>query len=146
MIDKYNHHYEYNEIDHDYKELLIPAGKDGSYLIEKNSLHIWPRGEFMLMALANLDGSFTCTLFGSKKGKNSFEGLNNKKEVENYFKRLFPDFFEIVPNLYDQWQTNPTSNLGIIRTYPWHVDDSTLLIGDSAHTLSFLWSRYELWF
>ena len=58
----------------------------------------------MLMALANLDGSFTCTLFAPKKGKNSFERLNNKKEVENYFKRLFPDFFEIVPNLYDQWK------------------------------------------
>ena len=133
MVDKYNHHYEYNEIDHDYKELLIPAGKNGCYLLEKNALHIWPRGEFMLMALANLDGSFTCTLFAPKKGKNSFEGLNNKKEVENYFKSLFPDFFEIVPNLYEQWQTNPTSNLGIIRTYPWHVKDSTLLIGDSAH-------------
>ena len=133
MVDKYNHHYEYNEIDHDYKELLIPADKNGGYLIEKNALHIWPRGEFMLMALANLDGSFTCTLFAPKKGKNSFEGLNNKKEVENYFKRLFPDFFEIVPNLYEQWQANPTSNLGIIRTYPWHAGKSTLLIGDSAH-------------
>ena len=133
MVDKYNHHYEYNEIDHDYKELLIPAGKGGSYLIEKNALHIWPRGEFMLMALANLDGSFTCTLFAPKKGKNSFEKLNNKKEVENYFKNLFPDFYKIVPNLYDQWQNNPTSNLGIIRTYPWHIDDSTVLIGDSAH-------------
>ena len=133
MVDKYNHHYEYKEIDHDYKELLIPADKNGGYLIEKNALHIWPRGEFMLMALANLDGSFTCTLFAPKKGKNSFEGLNNKKEVENYFKRLFPDFFEIVPNIYEQWQTNPTSNLGIIRTYPWHAGKSTLLIGDSAH-------------
>ncbi len=133
MVDKYNHHYEYNEIDHDYKELLIPAGTDGSYLIEKNALHIWPRGEFMLMALANLDGSFTCTLFAPKKGENSFERLNNKKEVENYFKNLFPDFFEIVPNLYEQWQSNPKSNLGIIRTYPWHVDDSALLLGDSAH-------------
>ena len=133
MVDKYNHHYEYNEIDHDYKELLIPADKNGGYLIEKNALHIWPRGEFMLMALANLDGSFTCTLFAPKKGKNSFEGLNNKKEVENYFKRLFPDFFKMVPNLYEQWQTNPTSNLGIIRTYPWYAGNSTLLIGDSAH-------------
>ena len=133
MVDKYNHHYDYNEIDHDYKELLIPADKNGGYMIEKNALHIWPRGEFMLMALANLDGSFTCTLFAPKKGKNSFEGLNNKKEVENYFKRLFPDFFKMVPNLYEQWQTNPTSNLGIIRTYPWHAGNSTLLIGDSAH-------------
>ena len=133
MVKKYNHQYNYNEIDHDYKELLIPAGKNGSYLIEKNALHIWPRGEFMLMALANLDGSFTCTLFAPKKGENSFENLNNKKDVENYFYKLFPDFFDLVPNLYEQWRTNPTSNLGIIRTYPWNVDDKGLLIGDSAH-------------
>ena len=133
MVKKYNHQYNYNEIDHDYKELLIPAGKNGSYLIEKNALHIWPRGEFMLMALANLDGSFTCTLFAPKKGENSFENLNNKKDVENYFYKLFPDFFELVPNLYEQWKNNPTSNLGIIRTYPWNVDDKGLLIGDSAH-------------
>ena len=133
MVKKYNHQYNYNEIDHDYKELLIPAGKKGSYLIEKNALHIWPRGKFMLMALANLDGSFTCTLFAPKKGENSFENLNNKKDVENYFYKLFPDFFELIPNLYEQWKTNPTSNLGIIRTYPWNVDDKGLLIGDSAH-------------
>ena len=133
MVKKYNHQYNYNEIDHDYKELLIPAGKNGRYLIEKNALHIWPRGEFMLMALANLDGSFTCTLFAPKKGENSFENLNNKIDVENYFYKLFPDFFELVPNLYEQWKTNPTSNLGIIRTYPWNVDDKGLLIGDSAH-------------
>jgi len=133
MVKKYNHQYNYNEIDHDYKELLIPAGTNGSYLIEKNALHIWPRGEFMLMALANLDGSFTCTLFAPKKGENSFENLNNKTDVENYFYKLFPDFFELVPNLYEQWKTNPTSNLGIIRTYPWNVDDKGLLIGDSAH-------------
>ena len=133
MVKKYNHQYNYNEIDHDYKELLIPAdGKKGSYLIEKNALHIWPRGKFMLM-LANLDGSFTCTLFAPKKGENSFENLNNKKDVENYFYKLFPDFFELIPNLYEQWKTNPTSNLGIIRTYPWNVDDKGLLIGDSAH-------------
>ena len=133
MVKKYNHQYNYNEIDHDYKELLIPVGKKGSYLIEKNALHIWPRGKFMLMALANLDGSFTCTLFAPKKGENSFENLNNKKDVENYFYKLFPDFFELIPNLYEQWKTNPTSNLGIIRTYPWNVDDKGLLIGDSAH-------------
>ena len=70
----------------------------------------------MLMALANLDGSFTCTLFAPKKGENSFENLNNKIDVENYFYKLFPDFFELVPNLYEQWKNNPTSNLGIIRT------------------------------
>ena len=90
----------------------------------------------MLMALANLDGSFTCTLFTPKKGENSFENLNNKKDVENYFYKLFPDFFELIPNLYEQWKTNPTSNLGIIRTYPWNVDDKGLLIGDSKTQLS----------
>ena len=72
MVKKYQHDYEYNEIEHDYKELLIPAGKNCTHLLEKNALHIWPRGNFMLIALANLDGSFTCTLFAPKKGENSF--------------------------------------------------------------------------
>ena len=133
MVKKYNHQYSYHEIDHDYKELLIPSGPNNSYLIEKNALHIWPRGEFMLMALANLDGSFTCTLFAPKKGKNSFENLNTKSEVEKYFSNIFPDFYDLVPDLYDQWLQNPTSSLGIVRTYPWHIKDSAILIGDSAH-------------
>ena len=133
MVSKYQHDYEYNEISHDYKELLIPAGNNNSYLLDKNALHIWPRGDFMLMALANLDGSFTCTLFAPKKGKNSFDGLNTKKEVENYFGDIFPDFSALVPNLYEQWNSNPTSTLGIVRTCPWHVKDRSLLIGDAAH-------------
>tara|TARA_B100001250_G_scaffold71782_1_gene58120 strand:+ start:23761 stop:25095 length:1335 start_codon:yes stop_codon:yes gene_type:complete len=133
MVDKYQHEYDYNEINHDYKELLIPAGENNEYLLEKNALHIWPRGNFMLMALANLDGSFTCTLFAPKNGEDSFEGLNTKDEVENYFATTFPDFLELVPDLYSQWKTNPTSSLGIVRTYPWHVDDKSLLIGDAAH-------------
>ena len=133
MVNKYKHDYDYNEIDHDYKELLIPAGKNNSYLLDKNALHIWPRGDFMLMALANLDGSFTCTLFAPKKGLNSFEGLNKKEEVEAYFANIFPDFFELVPNLYEQWLLNPTSSLGIVRTFPWHIKDTTLIIGDAAH-------------
>lgn len=133
MVDKYQHEHAYNEINHDYKELLIPAGENNEYLLEKNALHIWPRGNFMLMALANLDGSFTCTLFAPKNGEDSFEGLNTKDEVENYFATTFPDFLELVPDLYSQWKTNPTSTLGIVRTYPWHVDDKSLLIGDAAH-------------
>ena len=133
MVNKYKHDYDYNEIDHDYKELLIPAGKNNSYLLDKNALHIWPRGDFMLMALANLDGSFTCTLFAPKKGLNSFEDLNKKEEVEAYFANIFPDFFELVPNLYEQWLLNPTSSLGIVRTFPWHIKDTTLIIGDAAH-------------
>ena len=133
MVKKHQHEYEYNEIEHDYKELLIPAGDNGTHLLDKNALHIWPRGNFMLIALANLDGSFTCTLFAPKKGGNSFEGLNSKKEVENYFTTTFSDFTTIVPNLYEQWSVNPTSALGIVRTYPWHVKDTSILIGDAAH-------------
>lgn len=133
MVAKHNHEYEYNEIEHDYKELLIPAGENGIHLLDKNALHIWPRGKFMLIALANLDGSFTCTLFAPKNGNNSFEGLNTKEEVKNYFNTIFPDFTALVPNLYEQWNTNPTSSLGIVRTYPWHISDKSLLIGDAAH-------------
>tara|TARA_B100000902_G_C27290683_1_gene906970 strand:- start:266 stop:1600 length:1335 start_codon:yes stop_codon:yes gene_type:complete len=133
MFEKHNHEYVYNEIQHDYKELMIPAGENGGYLLDKNALHIWPRGEFMVIALANLDGSFTCTLFAPKKGVNSFEKLNTKDEVLQYFTSIFPDFIEIVPDLYEQWESNPTSSLGIIRTFPWHVKKSSLLIGDSAH-------------
>ena len=133
MVFKKNHEYNYTEIQHDYKELLIPAGDNGRYLLDKNALHIWPRGDFMLMALANLDGSFTCTLFAPKKGRNSFDGLNNKKKVEDYFKSIFPDFTKLVPDLFQQWQNNPTSTLGIVRTYPWHINNTSLIIGDAAH-------------
>jgi kynurenine 3-monooxygenase len=133
MVKKHQHEYVYNEIEHDYKELLIPAGENGTYLLEKNALHIWPRGEFMLIALANLDGSFTCTLFAPKKGENSFEGLNSKQEVEYYFTSFFPDFISLVPDLHQQWSANPASSLGIVKTYPWHIKGTTLLIGDAAH-------------
>ena len=133
MVKVHKHEYNYNEIPHDYKELLIPSGKINEYLIEKNALHIWPRGNFMLMALANLDGSFTCTLFAPKKGKDSFEELNTRIEIEKYFSYHFPDFYELVPDLFEQWESNPTSSLGIVRTYPWHIKDKTILIGDSAH-------------
>ena len=133
MVKKHQHEYEYNEIEHDYKELLIPAGENGTHLLDKNALHIWPRGEFMLIALANLDGSFTCTLFAPKKGENSFEGLNAKEEVEQYFTRVFPDFYNLIPNLCQQWTSNPTSALGIVKTYPWHIKGTSILIGDAAH-------------
>ena len=133
MVKNPNQEYSYNEIEHDYKELLIPAGENGKHLLDKNALHIWPRGNFMLIALANLDGSFTCTLFAPKTGEDSFEKLNSKEEVQNYFEKVFPDFMEMTPNLYEQWENNPTSSLGIVKTYPWHIKDTTLLIGDAAH-------------
>ena len=103
MVEKLGHMYNYNKIEYDYKELLIPSGPNNSYLIEKEALHIWPRGNFMVIALANLDGSFTCTLFAAKHGKDSFENLNTEKETIHYFNKHFPDFAELVPNLYEQW-------------------------------------------
>ena len=133
MVEKLKHEYTYDEIEHDYKELLIPAGENNKYLMDKNALHIWPRGNFMLMALANLDGSFTCTLFAPKTGNNSFEKLKDQKSVEKYFTKNFLDFSQIVPDLYEQWKNNPTSKLGIIKTYPWHYKNNTILVGDSAH-------------
>jgi len=132
MVEKLGHMYNYNKIEYDYKELLIPSGPNNSYLIEKEALHIWPRGNFMVIALANLDGSFTCTLFAAKRGEDSFEKLNTKQETLKYFNKHFPDFLKLVPNLYDQWQANPTSELGIVKTFPWNTK-KVLLIGDSAH-------------
>jgi len=133
MVEKLDHDFNLNKIEHSYKDLLIPAGENNSHLIDKNALHIWPRGEFMLIALANLDGSFTCTLFAPSLGENSFENLNTKDEVETYFNTIFPDFTPLVPDLYEQWKTNPTSSLGIVRTFPWNVNDTAILVGDSAH-------------
>ena len=133
MIQKLEHDFKLIKIEHSYKELLIPAGVNGAHLIDKNALHIWPRGEFMLIALANLDGSFTCTLFAPTVGKDSFENLNTKEEVESYFNIIFPDFSLLVPDLFQQWENNPTSSLGVIRTYPWNVRGETILIGDAAH-------------
>lgn len=133
MVKKLNHEIEIKYIDHKYKELLLPANNKGEHLLDKNALHIWPRGNFMLIALANLDGSFTCTLFASEKGEDSFESLNTEKEVTNYFEKVFPDFTSMIPDLYNQWVTNPTSSLSIVRTYPWNFNEKALLIGDAAH-------------
>ena len=133
MIDKMDHEINIKYIDHKYKEIVLPSDKKGNHLLDKNALHIWPRGNFMLIALANLDGSFTCTLFAAEKGKNSFENLNTEQEVTEYFKKVFPDFTSLVPDLYEQWKINPTSSLSIVKTSPWNVKDQVLLIGDAAH-------------
>ena len=126
---QYSQHF----IEHGYKELLIPANEDGTHKLEKNALHIWPRGNFMLIALPNLDGSYTCTLFAPYEGKESFEELNNNEDVKKYFKKIFPDFVPLIPDLCEQFFSNPTSSMAIMRTYPWHVDDKSILIGDAAH-------------
>lgn len=118
-----------------YKELHIPANVDGTHKLDKNSLHIWPRGEFMLMALANLDGSFTCTLFMPHQGKNSFEELKDKATLEAFFAKHFPDTKEVIPNLVQDFFKNPTSYLVTMRCYPWAFKDKVALIGDACHAI-----------
>ena len=118
-----------------YKELHIPANPDGSHKIDKNSLHIWPRGEFMLMALANLDGSFTCTLFMPFKGQNSFESLKDEKILLDFFAEFFPDTETVIPDLVRDFFKNPTSYLVMMKCFPWTYSDKVALIGDSSHAI-----------
>ena len=102
-----------------YKELNIPANPDGTHKLDKKSLHIWPRGNFMLMALANLDGSFTCTLFMPHDGENSFESIKSKEQLVGFFANHFPDTKEVIPNLVEDFFKNPTSYLVTMKCFPW---------------------------
>lgn len=129
-LDRFN--YEQRYIEDGYRELLLPANADGSYKIEKNALHIWPRGRFMLIALPNEDGSFTCTLFMPFEGENSFEQLKTRDQVDAFFKNTFPDFYEMMPEVGDAWEDHPLSSLAITRCYPWHHGKCALM-GDAAH-------------
>lgn len=130
ILDRFN--FSQNYIEDGYREILLPANADGSYKLEKNALHIWPRGRFMLIALPNEDGSFTCTLFMPFKGENSFETLTTKEAVNTFFKTTFPDFYEMMPNIANAWEDHPLSSLAIIRCYPW-THGKTALMGDAAH-------------
>ena len=118
-----------------YKELIIPANEDGSHKIDKNALHIWPRGNFMLMGLSNLDGSFTCTLFMPFEGENSFEEIKTESELALFFEKFFPDTKEIIPDLVEDYFKNPTSYLVKMKCFPWTFEDKVALIGDSAHAI-----------
>ena len=122
---------------HGYKELSIPPAEDGSWRIEKNALHIWPRGGFMLIALPNLDGSFTLTLFLDYKSKEgpSFEDLKNDRSVIEFFNTYFSDVVPHIPDLVEQFNNNPTPPLGTIKCNPWDAYGKSLLIGDAAHAI-----------
>lgn len=122
-------------IDAGYKELVIPAGPNGEHLIEKNCLHIWPRGSFMMIALPNMDGSFTCTLFFQMEGKVSFDTIKTKEEVMAFFKEEFPDAVPLMPTLLEDWMANPTSSLVTVKCKPWVWDEKIALIGDAAHAI-----------
>ncbi len=118
-----------------YKELRIPAKPDGSHQLNKNSLHIWPRGNFMLIALPNTDGTFTCTLFMPHEGENSFENLKEEAAVLEFWKKHFPDTIPLMPTLLEDFKNNPTSALVTMKCYPWTYWDKVALVGDSAHAI-----------
>lgn len=118
-----------------YKELNIPANADGTHKLDKNSFHIWPRGEYMLIALPNLDGSFTCTLFMPFEGENSFDSLKEVKDVENFFEKNFPDSIEVIPMLTEDFFKNPTSTLVTMKCFPWTYENKVALIGDACHAI-----------
>lgn len=118
---------------HGYKELTIPA-KDGKHQIANNALHIWPRESFMMIALPNLDGSFTCTLFAPFEGENGFDNLTNETEVSAYFNKHFPDAIALMPSLTEDFFEHPTGSLVTVRCFPWKVNN-VCLIGDAAHAI-----------
>jgi kynurenine 3-monooxygenase len=121
---------------HGYKELSILPTKDGDYKTYKNALHIWPRGDFMVIALPNLDGSFTVTLFLSyAKGEYNFNNLTTPEIVTEFFQKEFPDALELMPNLIEDFFENPTAPLGTVKCSPWHFKGNTLLMGDAAHAI-----------
>ncbi len=121
---------------HGYKELSIPPTEDGGYRTEKNALHIWPRGRDMIIALPNLDGSFTVTLFlDYDDAPDSFASLNSPEAIEEYFTRQFPDAVAMMPNLIQEFQENPIGPLGTIKCSPWHSFGKTCILGDAAHAI-----------
>jgi len=125
--------YSQNYISAGYKELCIPAKKD-DFAIAPHALHIWPRGDYMLIALPNMDKSFTCTLFYPMEGERSFEQLKDQKSINDLFVNSFPDAKELMPTLFDDFQQNPTAGLVTVRCSPW-VKGKSALIGDAAHAI-----------
>ena len=131
LMGRFNFSQQY--IEDGYRELLLPANQDASYKLEKNALHIWPRGRFMLIALPNEDGSFTCTLFMPFEGyEYSFDKLSTKEEVEAFFQATFPDFYSLMPQVGEVWSEYPLSPLALIGCNPWTFG-KTALLGDAAH-------------
>ena len=116
-----------------YKELLFPAGPDGDYRAAGHALHIWPRGAHFLMALANLDGSFTGTLYMPTTGPQSFEALDDPAKIEAFFTNYYPDAIELLGDYAEELLAHPTGMLGTVRCATWHLDDRVLLLGDAAH-------------
>ncbi|MDT7832805.1 NAD(P)/FAD-dependent oxidoreductase [Flavobacteriaceae bacterium S356] len=121
---------------HGYKELEILADAKGTHRISKDHLHIWPRGDYMLIALPNMDGSFTVTLFlGHEEGEYNFKELASEEHIKDFFKKQFPDALTLIPNILEEFENNPTGRLGTVKCVPWYYKGNTILMGDAAHAV-----------
>ena len=127
--------YEESYLAHGYKELAIPPGPDGSWRMEKNALHIWPRKSFMMIALPNPDCSFTCTLFWEFEGPRSFATTKTDDDVRDFFREEFPDAVPLMPTLLEDFRQNPTGSLVTVRCASWFHKDKIALVGDAAHAV-----------
>jgi kynurenine 3-monooxygenase len=132
--DKYNYSQTY--LEHGYKELTIPPAPGGGFQLEQHALHIWPRHSFMLIALPNLDGSFTCTLFLAHEGEHAFANLTTPEAVRAFCTEHFADAVAMMPTLLEDWDANPQSSLMTVRAWPWVTANRRVaLIGDAAHAI-----------
>ncbi|MBK0404227.1 FAD-dependent monooxygenase [Adhaeribacter sp. BT258] len=129
--------FEYSQsfLEYGYKELTIAPGENGTWQLEKNALHIWPRGQYMMIALPNLDGSFTCTMFFPYEGEHSFSALKTEADVTRFFGEVFPDAVPLMPTLLEDYFGNPTGTLVTVKCFPWTFEDKVALIGDAAHAV-----------
>jgi kynurenine 3-monooxygenase len=124
-----------DRLDHDYKELTLPAAPEGRHALESHALHIWPRGGYMLIALPNIDGSFTATLFLARSGADSFDALTGPEQIQSLFQTQFADAARLMPHLAEEFTAHPQGQLGTIHTRPWHIGGQVLLLGDAAHAI-----------
>ena len=131
--DRYDYSQDY--LEYGYKELTIAAGPNSTWLLEKNALHIWPRGQYLMIALPNLDGSFNCTLFFPYEGPESFAALQTPADVTAFFTRVFPDAEPLMPALEEEFFKHPTGSLVTIKCFPWKHDDNVMLLGDASHAI-----------
>ncbi|MBX3352496.1 MAG: FAD-dependent monooxygenase [Phycisphaeraceae bacterium] len=136
--DRFDYHQFYQT--HGYKELEIPpaeneSGEFGKFRIDPNALHIWPRRSYMMIALPNSNGSFTCTLFAPFEGEHGFESIRSDDDVTRYFEQRFPDAVPHMPDLLEDFRANPTSSLVTVRCFPWALGGRVALIGDAAHAV-----------
>jgi kynurenine 3-monooxygenase len=132
-LNRFNFSQDY--LDYGYKELTIPAGRGGTHVLGKNALHIWPRGNYMLIALPNIDGSFACILFLPFDGEDSFAQLKAHSDVEEFFCSRFPDAVPFMPDLANNFFANPIGSMVTIKCSPWQVEGRALLLGDAAHAI-----------